>query len=338
MEEWEKILNNSSKYELYNKFNEKCDHKCNYVSYCSEVDYLEKWYTGFLDVCYMFARNLINLNEILSGENNEKRCIYMNFWITDYVRKMLENKWKNNTYISYILPSFLTVENIITGASKKYNCHFDYSSNIDLNLWKERKDLHDYIENYSYIKEKIESDMHLCKIYSEYFVYIKGLHEKYKRECCNGLSDKCPNQLNLDYFCNNEILINKLECNENKVVLTASPKEVKYQVLEEHGASGRYNSAPASLHDRNQEVTGDILTNNSGYYAKLGTSISFLGIASTIFYLYKFTTFGNLIRSKVLKTKIKVNIDEDAQNLMTHELNNEDKSFYSNDYKIAYNP
>ncbi|SBT00074.1 hypothetical protein POVCU1_057340, partial [Plasmodium ovale curtisi] len=51
-----------------------------------------------------------------------------------------------------------------------------------------------------------------------------------------------------------------------------------------------------------------------------------------------FTTFGNIIRSKVLKTKIKVNLDEDAQNLMTHELNNEDKSFYSDDYKIAYNP
>ncbi|SBT55586.1 PIR Superfamily Protein [Plasmodium ovale wallikeri] len=334
----EKILKNASKYDLYNKFNEKCDHKCNYVSYCSEVDYLESWYTGIHDICYMFARNLINLHEILSAENNEKRCIYMNFWITDYVRKMLENKWKNNTYTSYILSSFLTVENTITGASEKYNCHFDYNSNINLDLWKERKYLHDYIENYDDIKVIINSDGHLCKIYSEYFDYIKKLHVKYKEECCSASSNKCHNRINLSYFCNNDKFINKLVCDENKRVVTASSSGERDEVLKEPDESGRYSSAPASLHDQNQEVNGDILTNNSDYYAKLGTSISFLGIASTIFYLYKFTTFGNLIRSKVLKTKIKLNKDEDAQNLMGHELNNEDEIFYSDGYKIAYNP
>ncbi|SBT01111.1 PIR Superfamily Protein [Plasmodium ovale curtisi] len=286
----------------------------------------------------MFARNLINLHDILSGENKDKHCIYMNFWITYYVRKMLETEWKGNPHMTSMVRSFLTVENAITGASQKYNCHFDYNSNIDLDLWKERKYLHDYIENYDDIKEIINSNGHSCKIYSKYFDYIKKSHEKYKEECCSTSSNKCHNHINLSYFCNNDKFISKLECDENKGVVTASSREERDQVLEEPGESARYNSAPSSVHDQNQEVTGDTLTNNSDYYAKLGTSLSFLGIVSTIFYLYKFTTFGKLIRSKVLKTKIKVNIDEDAQNLMTHELNNEDKSFYSDDYKIAYNP
>ncbi|SBT59134.1 PIR Superfamily Protein [Plasmodium ovale wallikeri] len=335
----EEILRRSSKYKLYNKFNEKCDDKSNYVSYCRNVNHLENRYSGFLEVCYMYARNLIQLHEILSEErDDDKHCRYMNFWITNHVRKMLETKWKSNPRASYILAKFLTVENNITGASQKYNCHFDYNSDIDLYLWEEWKYLHDYIENYNDIKVIINSDGHLCKIYSEYFDYIKKLHVKYKEECCSTSSNKCHNRINLSYFCNNDKFINKLVCDVNKRVVTASSRGERDEVLKEPDESGRYSSAPASLHDQNQEVNGDIITNNSNYYAKLGTSISFLGIASTIFYLYKFTTFGNLIRSKVLKTKIKVNKDEDAKNLMIHDLNNEDKEFYNDDYKIAYNP
>ncbi|SBT56811.1 PIR Superfamily Protein [Plasmodium ovale wallikeri] len=337
MDEGEKILENSSKRELYNKFNNKYHDKREYVSYCSNHEYLEIMYSGFLEVCYMFAKNLIQLPQILSDVmNDDERCRYFNFWITDLVRKKWESEWKVKGIVNHILQALFGVEHSITVSSQKYNCHFDYNSNIDLNLWKERKDLHDYIENYSYIKEKIKSDMHLCKIYSEYFVYIKGLHDKYKRDCCNGSSDKCPNQLDLDYFCNNVTLNNKLECDENKVVATPS-REERDQVLEELDESGRYKSTPALLHDKNQETTGDI-TNNSDYYAKLGTSLSFLGIASTFFYLYKFTAFGNLIRSKVLKKEINVNLDEGAQNSMAHELNNVDENIFTDGYNITYHP
>ncbi|SBT00376.1 PIR Superfamily Protein, partial [Plasmodium ovale curtisi] len=287
MEYGEEILRRTSKYNLYNKFNEKCDDKCNYVSYCRMVNSVENRYSGFLEVCYMFARNLIKLHEILSGENNDKRCIYMNFWITDYVRKMLETKWRGNTHMTYILRSFLTVENTITDSSNTNNCHFDYDNNIDLDLWKERKYLHDYIENYDDIKVIINSDGHSCKIYSKYFDYLKKLHEKYKEECCGTSSNKCHNHINLSYFCNNDKFISKLECNENKGVVTAFPKEEKDQVLKESGESGRYNSVPASMHDQNKEVTGDIIINNSDYYTKLGIGLPFLGIVSTIFYLYK---------------------------------------------------
>ncbi|SBT54123.1 PIR Superfamily Protein [Plasmodium ovale wallikeri] len=335
-EGFEKILKNASKYKLYNKFNEKCDDKSNYVSYCSEVDYLKKWYTGFLDVCYMFARNLINLHEILNAENNDKRCIYMNFWITDYVRKMLETKWKENPHITSLLRSFLTVENTITDASQKYNCRFDYNSNIDLDLWKERKYLHDYIENYSDINVIINSDGQLCKIYSKYFDYIKELHEKYKQECCNGNFRKCHNHINLDYFCTSEIFNKKLVCDETKEIKEASTGYERPQHMDGTQESDSSHSINSSSTDHQNDINGYAMNNNTDYYTKLGIGIPFLGIVSSIFYVYKFTAFGNMIRSKVLKTKTKVNLDEDTQNFMGHELNNEDESFYSDDYKITY--
>lgn len=43
------------------------------------------------------------------------------------------------------------------------------------------------------------------------------------------------------------------------------------------------------------------------------------------------------MRSKVLKQKINVNLDEDSQNLIEHELNNVDKNIYNDGYNITYN-
>ncbi|SBS95744.1 PIR Superfamily Protein [Plasmodium ovale curtisi] len=338
MDKGEKILENSSKRELYSKLNNNYHDKREYVSYCSREEYLEKRYSGFLEVCYMFAKNLIQLPQILSHVmNDDERCRYFNFWITDLVRKKWETEWKGKGSVNYIFQALYGVEHLITVSSQKYNCHFDYNSNIDLNLWKERKDLHDYIENYSYIKEKIKSDMHLCKIYSEYFVYIKGLHEKYKGECCNGSSNKCPNQMNLDHFCNNETLNNKLECNETNILTEASAKNEKLVSMDELQEDViSYSTTPS--HGYQHDSNGNLSNNNADNYTKIGVSLSFLGILSSFFYMYKFTTFGNWIRSKVLKQNINVNLDQDAQNLLEHDLNNVHENIYNDGYNLTYHP
>ncbi|SBS91743.1 PIR Superfamily Protein [Plasmodium ovale curtisi] len=322
MDKGEKILENSSKYKLYEKLNKECEDKSIYVSYCSKVDYLEKWYSGFLEVCYMFARNFINLRKILSEETDkDKHCRYINFWITDYVRKKLETQWQDQRLINSILPGFLTVENSITSAYKNNNCYFDYISDVDINLWKERKDLHDYIENYNYIKEKIKSDEHLCKIYPEYFAHIKVLHDKYKRECCKSSSNKCPNRMNLHYFCTSDHLFEKLECEVTNEVTLNPPRDEMPQPMVVSTGGEISPSVSALPPEHHPDENADGITNNTNYYSKLG-----------------FTTFGNWIRSKVLKNEMKVNLDEDAQNLMTHELNNFDENNYTDGYNIIYHP
>ncbi|SBT59015.1 PIR Superfamily Protein [Plasmodium ovale wallikeri] len=287
----------------------------------------------------MFAKNLIYLHEILKEEeDNDERCRYFNFWITDHVKKKLKTEWNDHRYITSILSGFYGVENLIRASTHNNNCHFDYKSNVDLDLWKERKDLHDYIRNYDYINGRINSNGEFCTLYSKYFVYIKRIHDKYKSDCCNGSSNKCPHLIDLNYFCNNDSLFNKVKCDEKKGISETSSGGERSQSMEGHDGSGKSHAVPSSLPQDDQNGTGDIIINNTDYYAKLGVSLSFLGILSTFFYLYNFTTFGDLIRSKVLKKGINVNLDEYSQNLMTHELNHGDENIYSDGYNVTYQP
>ncbi|SBT56873.1 PIR Superfamily Protein [Plasmodium ovale wallikeri] len=336
MDEAENILKELSKYKLYSKLNQVVDHN-EYSYYCTDLNYMDGIYEGFTNLCYIFAKNLIKLHDILRDvTDKDERCNYFNFWITDLVRKKWKNEWKDKPSIMYTLQKLYGVENTITDASQKNNCRFDYSSNINLDLWNERKCLYDYIENYNDIEVKINSDGQLCKIYSKYFDYIKELHEKYKQECCNGNFSKCHNHINLDYFCTSEIFNNKLVCDETKEIKEASTGYERPQHRDGTQESDSSNSISSSSTDHQNDINGYAMNNNTDYYTKLGIGIPFLGIVSSIFYVYKFTAFGNMIRSKVLKTKTKVNLDEDTQNFMGNELNNEDESFYSDDYKITY--
>ncbi|SBT57192.1 PIR Superfamily Protein [Plasmodium ovale wallikeri] len=335
MNEGELILKNSSKYELYNKFNQNIVDTSKYDNYCQGEKYLERWYSNILDVCYKFARNLINLHEILKEETKDERCRYLNFCITDYIRKKSEIEWSDKAHINDILRGIFSVENVIRGESKNYNCYFDYKSNVSLDIWKERKDLHDYIRNYNDIKEKIMYDVQMCTKYSKYFEYIKGLHEKYKGDCCNNTFHSCPNNINLDYFCSNDTIFDKLECNKSEVIAAAPTGDgtsLSMDIKEDLTLhSGFYSPL-----EHNNQSNIDVITNNSDYYAKLGVSLSFLGILSTFFYLYNFTTFGNWIHSKVQKHKINIHLDEDAQALIAQELNDENENTDTSAYNITY--
>ncbi|SBT53261.1 PIR Superfamily Protein [Plasmodium ovale wallikeri] len=90
--------------------------------------------------------------------------------------------------------------------------------------------------------------------------------------------------------------------------------------------------------ERSFSESGETLTTKSDYYSKLGIGFSFLTILPTFFYLYKFTTFGNWIRFKVLKHNINIKPGEDANTLMTQELNKDDENFYNDGYNITYHP
>ncbi|SBT57562.1 PIR Superfamily Protein [Plasmodium ovale wallikeri] len=336
MDEAENILKELSKYKLYNKLNQVVDQN-EYSYYCADLNYMDRIYEGFTNLCYIFAKNLINLHDILSDvTGNDERCNYFNFWITDLVRKKWKNEWKDKPRILYTLQVLYGVENTITDASQKNNCRFDYSSNIDLDLWNERKCLYDYIENYNDIEVKINYDGQLCKIYSKYFDHIKKLHDKYKGECCNGYSPKCFNLMKLDYLCTTDRFNNKLQCDESNGVAADRTEDDTARDMGELGESGRFHSAlPASL-EPDIHANGDLLSNNTDYYAKIGGSFTFMGILSTFLYFYKFTTFGTWIRSKIVKNKINDIIDDEAQNSNAHELNNMNESFYNDGYNLTY--
>ncbi|SBT00064.1 PIR Superfamily Protein [Plasmodium ovale curtisi] len=316
----DKILKDSSKYKLYNKFNDYADQN-EYIRHCRKYKYMDQKYKGFTNICHIFAKNLIKLPEVLSDvTDKDERCIYFNFWITDYVRKMLGTQWEDKGKESHVLTRFLQVENSISVESLNNNCHFDYVSGVNLELWKEWKDLHDYIKNYDYINERINSHGAFCTLYSKYFVYIKALHEKYKKECCQNPTDKCPNRINLGYFCTSDRFNNKLKCDENKGLRAASTEEKRHQPIYQPQEDDGSHLATSESNDQH-DTEGDRITNNTDYYTKLG-----------------FTSFGTWIRSKVLKEKINVDLDEDSQNLIENELNEMGENLYNDGYNITYHP
>ncbi|SBT02143.1 PIR Superfamily Protein, partial [Plasmodium ovale curtisi] len=286
--EGEKILTNLSKYKLYNKFIEKCDDKHKYITYCRNMKYLEKWYSDILELCCVFAKNFIDLREILYEETNiNERCRYFNFWVTDILRKNWETVLQDKNHISYILQGLYGVENAIRASSQKNNCRFDYRSKVDLNLWKEWKYLHDYIRNYNEIKEKTTSGGNICTIYSKYFHYIKGLHKNYKSECCNVSSDKCPLNIDLSYFCTSDALFDELECDKTKGISAVSQRDEKPRPMVGLPEGERSTSVSAISPEHHLDANADGITNNTDYYSKLGISFSFLGILSAFFYMYK---------------------------------------------------
>ncbi|SBS94379.1 PIR Superfamily Protein [Plasmodium ovale curtisi] len=334
--EGEQILENSPKYKLYDKFNEECEDVRKYSNYCRTMQYLERWYNDILEVCYKFARNLINLRKILRDENNDEHCRYLNFWINDHVRKKFDSHWKDKSNIPSVLTGFLTVENTIPIASKN-NCYFDYRSDVSLDLWKEWKDLHDYIRNYDYINERITSGGDICTTYSKYFDHIKRLHDNFKSKCCDKSTFDCPYRIKLYDWCTKDSLFTKKECDKNKGVGAYSSEINGNQGSEDQHIDGAHALVfPLETHT-DDDSSGGLLSDSSNYYVKLSSGLSLLGISSAVFYLYNFTTFGKRIRSKVLrKEKINIDLEENAQNLIEHASDNLGVNIYDNDFHINY--
>ncbi|SBS90375.1 PIR protein [Plasmodium ovale] len=333
----ETFLKGSSNYKLYDEL-DKHEERNRTCEHCKLVEtVLSRYDKSFNDLCCIFEKNLISLNTTLKGEkHNNERCKYFNFWIHDKIKKRISATIKDASKGNHIRLQFLQVYSLIEVKSLHSDCHFEYNSKIDLNLWKRWKDLYDFIKNYDSIKDLVNSNSELCKKYPTYLSYIQDIYKNYKTECCNNNGTKCPFTSGFDDWCNNNEFLNSLTCNATDDVAGSFREEVMspYSMKEQKSSVPPLaaDSQPGSGYNHPDEI----LTDKSDYYIKLAAGFSLLGIFSTAFFLYKFTTFGTWIRSKVLNKKINANIDEDAQNLMAHELNNEDENFYNNGYNIIY--
>ncbi|SBT84160.1 PIR protein [Plasmodium ovale] len=333
----EKFLKGLPKYELYKELDGK-DEISKYSSFCSYLRTQNNRYEGINELCYIFAKNLITLPEILKNEPDYKeRCRYITFWIHDQIRKKYSIQVNSKDEGNNIIRKFYVVLNKIYGERKHNNCFYAYQSDSNMNIWKQWKDLYDFIKNYDAIKESLTSNPELCKIYPTYLSYIEGIYKNYKTECCSNNGTTCPFTTEFRDWCNNSEFLNSLTCNATEDITRDFRNEATLAgSIQELGIRG-----PISATDLQSEhyygTHGEMLMNKSDYYIKLAVGFSLLSIFSTVFFLYKFTTFGTWMRSKVLKQKINVNLDEDSQNLIEHELNNVDKNIYNDGYNITYN-
>ncbi|SBS90562.1 PIR Superfamily Protein [Plasmodium ovale curtisi] len=338
----EQILKNLPKYKLYDKFiNNEYEDKYKYSRFCKKKTYLNKILTGFSELCFIFARNLVSLPNILKDEINEtEHCRYFTFWIHDEIRKIDSERWKRPDEVQYILNQFYQVKDAIKAEKKNNNCSYEYSSNIDLDLWIQWKDLYDYIINYDDIKRIIESDGDSCKQYNKYIVDITSIQKKYKAECCNtNYSSICPDGINFNEWCDKNELFNKLPCDPNKsnartsIVHDGIPNAFDRQEID------RTISETRLQHQSDYSAPEETIINNTDYYIKLSVPLLLLGLSSTFLYLYKFTSFGSFGRSIILgKSKIKDNINENSQNILEYQSDNLGENLYDNDFHINYYP
>ncbi|SBT57661.1 PIR Superfamily Protein [Plasmodium ovale wallikeri] len=331
----ETILTGLSKYNLYDKLNEK-EKKSEHLRYCSNVEHLDSKYKGIRELCSLFARNLINLDEILSDEDDrDERCRYFTLWIHDSIRKNFSIQW-NDPDVNTVIRKFFSLLSTVKSKSKTNNCKYEYVKENTLDSWKNWKDLYDFIKNYNEIQNKINSNDISCPIYLEYYQYIEGIYKVYKQDCCNNNNPKCPFPNGSNPWCQQTDTLPKLECNKVNPVESAYTEAERAGTVERSAQDGVSYSVASPLPAPDQDETGDMV-NNSDYYSKLGVSLPFLGILSTFVYLYNFTTFGTRIRSKLLrKSKTNLNLDDDAQHLLQHDSENTDLNIYNDDFNINY--
>ncbi|SBT58016.1 PIR Superfamily Protein [Plasmodium ovale wallikeri] len=338
----EEILRNLYKYKLYDKFNNnEYENKDEYSRFCENMHNANRILIDFPELCLKYVRNLVTLPKILKGEfNANENCRYFTFWIHDEVRKIDSKRWNLPDRKQYILNSFYQVESAIKDAKQNNNCFYEYSSHIDLDLWMQWKDLYDYIINYDDIKRTIESDGDSCKLYNKYIVDITSIHNKYKAECCNtNYSPMCPDGIKFNEWCDKEERFKKLECDPNKAVSGALTVGGRIPDILDGQESGITYSENGLQRHSDYIAPEETIVNNTDYYTKLSVPLLLLGLSSTFFYLYNFTSFGPLVRSKILgKSKIKDNIYEDAQNLLEYDSDNMVSNLYNDDFHINYNP
>ncbi|SBT73187.1 PIR protein [Plasmodium ovale] len=337
MDNSEEILKGLPKYQIYDELNEN-NGRNNCYSHCKHVNRFIAQYKGIYDLCCLFEKNLKNLSERIKNENNNtESCRYFYFWLNDEIRKKLKTRHPNTTNDTSLLLAFYSVGSKINSELSNNNCKYIYDNNVTLDYWKKWKDLYDYIRNYSYISNKINSN-NLCELYDKYFDYIVSLYAEYKKECCEGSPLKCPSILHMQDWCNSDNLFNKLSCKDTRSITAPSSFHGTTEPTgDQHEYDGSHSAIFSSREDEN-DTNGDGKTNDIDYYVKLGTSLSFLGILSTFFYLYKYTTFGKWIRSKILKNKINVKLDEGEQYLLDKYADYPDKNNYIENLNISYNP
>ncbi|SBT54796.1 PIR Superfamily Protein [Plasmodium ovale wallikeri] len=204
------ILKGLPKYELYRKLDDKNDNH-DYSSYCTFIKDLESTYNGISELCSMFARNLIKLDEILSDEDDKDECCrFFRLWIHDRIRKNVSTQG-NNPDVNTVIRKFFPLLSTVKSKSRTNNCNYKYVQENTLDSWKKWKDLYDFIKNYNEIQNKIKSNDISCLKYLEYYQYIEGIYNVYKQDCCNNNNPKCPFPNGSNPWCQKTDTLPKLE-------------------------------------------------------------------------------------------------------------------------------
>ncbi|GAB69650.1 CYIR protein, partial [Plasmodium cynomolgi strain B] len=305
------FLNGSSKYGLYNKFTRDDIYDVD-TRYCKLHKSNLNVNQDIYNLCKMYEKNLGELPKIMKTEEDSKQhCRYLTFWINDRIRNNFKTHNVPMVKQNIIIQKFLSVSHLVNKDLSDNQCKYIHNRNIDFGLWKNWKDLYDYIRNKDNIPGKIKSNERLCKIYQEYYAHIENIYENYKNECCPTEIRKCPKGIHFNEWCSENNILTKLECEYSQKVTEDLEESSKIDSAHPAGEEdSRTNSAIAeiALYSQGRSIhNGDITSDKTNDYIIPSVVFSVVAASSLLFLLYKFTTVGSMINSKILRRKINNN-------------------------------
>ncbi|SBS82123.1 PIR Superfamily Protein [Plasmodium ovale curtisi] len=301
--EWAKILTELPLVKKYKELDNDVDQD-SYISECRTILSSYSSYSEVCGLCIKFARNFRKLSKILkdASYNSKKRCGYLNLWLFDEIRKIINTRDRvidKGDIISKFKEVWVNINN-----TSHPKCGFEYYSIIhSLEEWKELKDLYDYFEHNVAIKSIISEDKPKCQQYIPYVTYINKIYEDYKDKCTIRKNEKCPDFLNFEESFKKIQPLNELLCKQFQ-------KDRETLEMQNQAGKPEHSADPSDGHTVGSSLFGDMTDyeNTSDLeflrYRIIITCLSFSGIFFILLLLYKITPLGSLLYETVFKKNI----------------------------------
>ncbi|KMZ98422.1 variable surface protein Vir24g [Plasmodium vivax North Korean] len=213
MGNWDNILVDLPSHKIYAAFDENVENGNDYDKYCSELKSIKFGYDWINDFCPKFVRNLKYINK-MDGSIGKFRCLHLNYWVYDYIKKRIKNKVENIYTIPVFAKLYQIGERVNKESPKNYHCSCYFYG--DLDIWNAEKELHDYFRNCSAIRKKIRTYNDKCQIYSYYLNHIYSLYIEEEFDCCIWVHPDCHKYFICDIRCKPNEVLKTLRCNLNK--------------------------------------------------------------------------------------------------------------------------
>ncbi|SBT59565.1 PIR Superfamily Protein [Plasmodium ovale wallikeri] len=308
---------------------------CTYCKFCdTNINEFKEQPDWAMNLCYMIARNLEIISNMIDGKPDEKDkiCNSLKSWIDDKIR----NKKGYNDTSNYltILSKLHSVWNDIISSSGNIKNKIYETGYIPLEFEKRKriKLMDDYCENYPFISQQLQKINADCKPYNQYLIDSSSIFTEIVQGCDKiGNNPYCPkfNENCKNYTPNN--LLSMRPCK----LLSDSPSYALSQSKGERVTCGTHSeSGSAPTTDSSSSL------DFSDHRVVILVGISIWGIFLTLLFVYKLTPFGSRLRnllSKKLLNKDKIDENE-FEDLVYDDSHTVDLNLESRGYHLTYKP
>ncbi|SBT73762.1 PIR protein [Plasmodium ovale] len=295
-------------YEKLNKY-ESSSELCE--TYIDNIDPAYRSYENFIKLCGMLVKFLSDKHsKDKKSETRCNRCYLLNYWIYEKLNNIPNYQSEKKLVLFANLK--LIWDKVLESLEypKENRCELDPRIFLDTG-WEAKKAFYESCENYKEIKLRSKSKKSQCHTYRNYFEEKLSKYSNLDKSSLEEKIKECSKRYKRSINCNQQIDFTALIDNE-KVSIVANPKQSveeksflsKIQaILTQPGGLQRLSS-PQTLIKLIDNIRGSNNSQSTTLSTRLITiSCSVLGILFLLYFWYKFTPYGAVIRIIVRKIK-----------------------------------